>query len=111
MFHGDLFEPLGNAKYDIIIANPPYVPQPDIQEFPDEYKHEPELALASGTEGMDCLDKILVEFADHLQPHGLLIGEAGSTLDAFLNKHKDLPFIIPEFTNGGDGVFILVKDS
>ncbi len=109
LFHGDLFEPIKDTKYDVIIANPPYVPQPDIQDFPDEYKHEPELALAAGKDGMDYLDKILAQFQDHLQPHGILIGEAGSTLDDFLNKHQDLPFIIPEFTNGGDGVFILGK--
>ena len=109
LFHGDLFEPVGNTKYDIIIANPPYVPKGDIQDFPDEYKHEPELALAGGEEGMDYLDKILAQFREHLAPQGILLGRAESTLDAFLNNQKDLPFIIPEFTNDGDGVFILVK--
>jgi ribosomal protein L3 glutamine methyltransferase len=74
---GDLFEPLGDAAYDIILANPPYVTAKAVAELPAEYAHEPRLALAGGTDGMDIVRRILAGAGAHLNEDGGLLCEVG----------------------------------
>lgn len=74
---GDLFEPIGDATYDIILANPPYVTLKSIAELPAEYAHEPRLALAGGVDGMDIVRRILAEAGGHLNEDGGLLCEVG----------------------------------
>ncbi len=104
---GDLFEPLSQERYDLIISNPPYVDADEMATLPEEYRHEPELALAAGDDGLDIAHRILAQAANYLTPQGILIVEVGDSAPALTHAYPDVDFIWPNFEHGGSGVFIL----
>ena len=106
----DHFRALGDASYDIIVANPPYVGARELRELPPEYRHEPRIALAAGRSGLDSVRVILREAARHLRPRGLLIVEVGNTESAVRRTWRRLPFLWLEFEHGGGGVFVLTRE-
>ncbi|MBV8924720.1 MAG: 50S ribosomal protein L3 N(5)-glutamine methyltransferase [Bradyrhizobium sp.] len=77
LHRGDLFTPLGNSRYDLIIANPPYVDAEGMAALPPECLAEPKLAFDGGADGLDIVRRILDEAADHLTPDGGLLCEIG----------------------------------
>jgi ribosomal protein L3 glutamine methyltransferase len=108
--HGDLFAPVGNARYDLIVSNPPYVPTGEWQALSDEYRHEPRIALDAGEDGMAIVDRILREAPDHLSDNGVLVCEIGGSQEEFHARFPDFPGFWPEFERGGDGVFVISRD-
>lgn len=105
----DLFNDLPDVQYDVIITNPPYVDEEDMDDLPLEFKTEPELALAAGNDGLDIVKRILKEAADHLSKFGVLICEVGNSSVALQQQYPQVPFKWIEFKQGGDGVFMLTK--
>lgn len=103
----NLFDAVQGIKYDIIISNPPYVSAEEMATLPHEYKHEPELALASGQDGLDLTVKILQQAKNYLTPNGILIVEVGSSWQTLVDKYPHMPFTWLEFSYGGEGVFLL----
>jgi ribosomal protein L3 glutamine methyltransferase len=89
---GDLFKPLAGRRYDLIIANPPYVAQAEVNAFPAEYRAEPVMAHLGGADGLDIVRRILAAAADHLTPEGGLLCEIGTGRD-ILEAEYDLPFL------------------
>lgn len=88
----DLFENISD-KYDLIISNPPYVPDQEYQGQPAEVKNEPALALKGGKTGLDIIDKILLQSKEHLNPKGILIAEVGySSAKLVKKKYPEIPF-------------------
>jgi ribosomal protein L3 glutamine methyltransferase len=77
LLRGDLFKPAGDAVYDIIVSNPPYVDAKAVAKLPKEFAHEPRLALAGGADGLDIVRRILAEAPAHLSPDGGLLCEIG----------------------------------
>ena len=77
LHRGDLFAPLGDARYDLIITNPPYVDAEGMAALPPECRAEPKLAFDGGPDGLDIIRRILDEAADHLTPQGGLLCEIG----------------------------------
>ena len=110
LIRSDHFRALGNATYDIIVANPPYVGARELAALPPEYRHEPRLALAAGSSGLDSVRIILAQAARHLRPRGLLIVEVGNTERAVRRGWRHLPFMWLEFERGGGGVFLLTRE-
>ena len=92
LYGGDLFAPLGGRRYDLIITNPPYVAAAEVAAFPDEYRHEPEMAHLGGEDGLDLVRRILEEAGDHLNPGGGIICEIGTGRE-LLEAEYDLPFV------------------
>lgn len=111
----DMFRALvdddGNPKqYDLIISNPPYVDAPSMAELPAEYRNEPQLALGSGTAGLDHTHTILREAANYLTDGGILVVEIGHNRDALLEAYPHLPFTWLEVSSGDQFVFLLTKE-
>jgi ribosomal protein L3 glutamine methyltransferase len=106
----DHFSGLGAASYDIIVSNPPYVGRRQLAGLPAEYRHEPRLALAAGTDGLDAARIILREAAAHLNPGGILIVEVGDSERALRRAYPRLPFTWLAFERGGGGVFVLGRE-
>ncbi|MES2204787.1 MAG: 50S ribosomal protein L3 N(5)-glutamine methyltransferase [Pseudomonadota bacterium] len=110
LLQGDLFHPVKHKQYDIIVSNPPYVGQEEMQSLPEEFEHEPTMALVSGDLGLDIVDQILKQAARHLKDNGILIVEVGNTWQIMEEHYPNLPFVWLEFEMGGEGVFMLNKE-
>ena len=110
LVRSDHFSALAGERYDIIVANPPYVGRREMSGLPPEYRHEPPIALAAGRDGLDSVRVILRESPAHLCPGGLLIVEVGNTEAAVRRAFRRLPFIWLEFERGGGGVFLLAAE-
>ena len=96
--------------FDLIISNPPYVDEEDMQSLPAEYHHEPTLALAAGRDGLDIVHRILQGAAKHLNPHGILMVEVGNSSGALVEAYPTVPFIWVELNEGDDGIFVLTRE-
>lgn len=106
----DLFSELSGRKYDIIISNPPYVSAEEMSDLPVEYTHEPELALASGDDGLDLSIQIIREAKQYLTDDGLLFVEVGNSWPTLVEHYPQIPFTWLEFEYGGEGVFMLTAE-
>jgi ribosomal protein L3 glutamine methyltransferase len=106
LLSSNLFEAIEGRRYDLILSNPPYVTQTAMEALPAEYKHEPSLALAGGTDGMDLVRNIIRNAHAHLTPGGLLIVEVGDGRDAVERIFPDLPLTWLTTSAGDDMVFL-----
>ncbi|MBL4852398.1 MAG: 50S ribosomal protein L3 N(5)-glutamine methyltransferase [Gammaproteobacteria bacterium] len=107
----DLFSALDANAYDLIVSNPPYVPQASYDGLPAEFDHEPEMGLVSGVDGLVHVTRILNEAADYLTEQGWLCVEVGEARDALEEKWPDVPFIWPDFERGGGDIFLLDRQT
>ena len=107
-YQSDLFAALPtDARYELIVTNPPYVPTAEVNALGPEFVHEPRLALEAGHDGMDLVIRILRDAPNYLSDDGLLVCEIGGSQDEFLARFPDLPVAWPDFERGGDGVFVI----
>ncbi|MBO1923533.1 50S ribosomal protein L3 N(5)-glutamine methyltransferase [Thiomicrorhabdus sp. 6S3-12] len=105
----DLFSGLQGKQYDLIVSNPPYVDEIEMDHLPEEFQREPALGLAAGKDGLDLVRKILLEAPKYLKEDGVLIVEVGVSQYYLEQEYPELPFYWFEFENGGEGVFAIQK--
>lgn len=105
----DLFNDIPQDKYDLIVTNPPYVDEEDLDDMPQEFHFEPEMSLGSGTDGLDITKRILAQAADYLTDDGVLVCEVGNSMVHLIEQFPTVPFNWIEFKNGGLGVFSLTR--
>lgn len=110
LLQGDLFAPLKGRKYDLIITNPPYVDAEAMAALPPEFRHEPEMALASGVDGFDIVRRILKTAAKYLTEDGGLICEFGTGREVLEEEFPDVDFLWLETANSFGEVFWLTRD-
>lgn len=80
--HGDLVQPLAGERFDVIVANLPYVPAGDIAGLDAEVRVEPRLALDGGPDGLDLIRRLVAAAPANLASSGLLVLEHGFDQDA-----------------------------
>lgn len=107
----DLAAALGGRRYDLVVANPPYVPARTMRRLPREYRHEPRIALAGGADGLDLVRRLLAVATDLLRPDGLLVVEVGHHRRRVERTFPGLPFIWAETSGGDDCVFLLTREA
>ena len=93
LHRGDVFAPLGNKRYDLIISNPPYVDAGGMAALPAECRAEPALAFDGGADGLDIVRRILAEAKAHLAPQGGMLCEIGRGRDNLEAAFPQLPLL------------------
>lgn len=107
LHQGDLFNPVGKKKYDLIIANPPYVAQGEVDAFPPEYAAEPVMAHLGGADGLDLVRKIIKEGPQYLTSGGVLICEIGTGRDIIDTAYPNLNLTWLDTEESEGEVFLL----
>jgi ribosomal protein L3 glutamine methyltransferase len=107
LYEGDLFGPLPVGRYEVIITNPPYVNALAMQTLPAEYRHEPELALAGGADGMDIVKRIVGEARKWLTEDGVLVVEIGNERANVEATLGGLDIVWLSTSAGDDNVFLI----
>ncbi|HIX84443.1 MAG TPA: peptide chain release factor N(5)-glutamine methyltransferase [Candidatus Megamonas gallistercoris] len=75
---GDLFAPLQDSKFDVIVSNPPYIPQKDIATLEADVRaYEPVSALTDGGDGLSYYRRLLAEGKRYLKENGFIALEIG----------------------------------
>jgi ribosomal protein L3 glutamine methyltransferase len=103
------------GPYDLILCNPPYVNATSMKALPAEYQAEPELALASGEDGMDftraLFASLRAEPDRYMGPDAVLVLEIGNERDNFERAFPDLAVTWLETTSGADQLLLLTRDA
>ena len=97
-------------QFDLIISNPPYVDQQTMNRLPIEFLKEPQIALAGGTEGIDLIQKIIIEAPKYLNANGVLIMEVGRDRKVIETKFPRINFTWIETQAGRDFVLFVTRE-
>lgn len=109
--HSDLFTSLEGQQYELIVSNPPYVDEEDMNDLPDEYQHEPELALAAGEDGLDLVEQMLKQAPLYLKDGGWMLVEVGNSQVHMEERFPGLEVEWVTLAHGGHGIFAVSKSS
>ena len=111
LFCGDLFSGVDKRRYDLIISNPPYVADVEMDALPEEFRAEPALALAGGgEEGMAIVTRILEEAAEHLTEGGGLMCEVGQARAVIEAMFPELPLVWLDTAGSQSEVFWITRE-
>ena len=104
LYESDLLEQISPQLFDLIVCNPPYVDAEDMATLTDEFRFEPAIGLAAGSDGLMLVDRLLARAGDYLSEQGVLIIEVGNSQAAMMEKYAFLAMTWLEFEFGGSGV-------
>ncbi|HEX5126544.1 MAG TPA: 50S ribosomal protein L3 N(5)-glutamine methyltransferase [Rhodocyclaceae bacterium] len=110
LIESNVFSALDDRRYDLILSNPPYVTSASMSMLPEEYRHEPSMALAAGDDGLDVVRQIIGKAAQHLTPNGVLVVEVGHNRDLVEAAFPKLEFVWLSNTSDAEKVFLLRAD-
>ncbi len=110
LHQSDLFDNLPERQYDVIVCNPPYVNSGSMDVLPQEYRHEPQLALAGGTDGMDLVRRILQAAPRYLSENGVLVLEIGHERDFFEAAFPELSPVWLDTEEASDQLLLLTRE-
>ena len=99
------------GPWDLILCNPPYVNAQSMSILPAEYRAEPELALAGGTDGMDFIRKLLRDAPARMSEHAVLVLEIGNEREFFEAAFPTLPVFWIETSAGEDQVLLVTRQA
>jgi ribosomal protein L3 glutamine methyltransferase len=108
LVHSDLFAALP-GRYDLILCNPPYVNAEAMAALPAEYRAEPALALAGGTDGMDLVRRLLREAPAHMTDEAVLVLEIGNEREHFERAFPRLECVWLDTSAGDDQVLLATR--
>jgi ribosomal protein L3 glutamine methyltransferase len=111
LHQGDLFAPLKNKRFDLIITNPPYVDHAEMAVLPKEYRTEPAMALDGGPDGLDLVRRILTDAPKHLNPGGGMICEIGTGRELLEEEFPDLDFFWLDTAESEGEVFWITAEA
>lgn len=103
--------PPAHGPFDLILCNPPYVCQASMDALPAEYRAEPELALAGGTDGMDFVRQLFKQAPERMSEHGVLVLEIGNEVDHFIAAFPELEVAWLDTSAGDDQVLIIAREA
>jgi ribosomal protein L3 glutamine methyltransferase len=110
IYEGDLYEPLKNQRYDLILTNPPYVDAEAMARLPAEFRHEPALALDGGKDGLDVVRRILAGAPKHLTREGAIVCEVGRGRPVLEREYSDLDFLWLDTEESSGEVFLITRE-
>lgn len=110
LHQSDLFGSLPERQYDVIVCNPPYVNSGSMDVLPQEYRHEPHLALAGGADGMDLVRRILQAAPRYLSENGVLVLEIGHERDFFEAAFPELSPVWLDTEEASDQLLLLTRE-
>lgn len=99
------------GPYDLVLCNPPYVNSASMAALPDEYRAEPELALAGGSDGMDFVRRLLADAPARMSEHAVLVLEIGNEREHFENAFPRLEVVWLETSAGEDQVLLVTREA
>ncbi len=108
VIQSDLFDSMA-GQYDLIVTNPPYVAEEEYVALPQEYSHEPKMALVSRFQGMEIPVKILFQAPDYLSDDGYLFLEVGYNDQVLSEILPEVAFNWIDFTVGGQGICVFSR--
>ena len=110
LHQSDLFDSLPERQYDVIVCNPPYVNSGSMDVLPQEHRHEPQLALAGGADGMDLVRRILQAAPRYLSENGVLVLEIGHERDFFEAAFPELSPVWLDTEQASDQLLLLTRE-
>ncbi len=114
LVHSDGLEslnPPAHGPFDLILCNPPYVCQASMDALPAEYRAEPELALAGGSDGMDFVRQLFKQAPERMSEHAVLVLEIGNEVDHFIAAFPELEVAWLDTSAGDDRVLVIAREA
>jgi ribosomal protein L3 glutamine methyltransferase len=111
LHQGDGLAAVTGRRYDAILCNPPYVDDAAMRALPAEYRAEPRIALAGGSDGMDVIRTLIARAPDHLTVHGVLVLEIGHERGHFEAAFPTLESVWLPTSAGEDQVLLFTREA
>jgi len=107
VLRADVYDGLGNRRYDIVVSNPPYVSDAEMRRLPREHRAEPASSLRAAKRGLAIVERIVAGAKRHLTASGILVVEVGNAAPRVQRRFPGLPLTWLEFEHGHAEVFLL----